>query len=281
VTTINESRAASEIAQFREWLTCGWMFFKQRPDIWYGMGFYYLFFAVILSNLPLIGLLLLVLVTPMFYASTLVTAEILRKTGAKGSPQLGVLPTIPEGAFSIRNAVKLYLQQPLRLLFRSLADEQHLFGIVLMCVLITGFVLIINVLVLLMIGSTTGASIWNLISSFKFVILFAMLVALILYQILIMANFYVVHLMVLRHKDIITALQRSFVMYLKHFPALFLLTLSLVLAFWILKLFIAIHLLIGYLLMFLIGPLLIALFVSSVYCSYIAIHFSTKKPAAT
>lgn len=73
-----------EVAQGMAWIRCGWRFFIKNPVLWLLMALFYLTAALVFVRVPFMGVLILVFLTPLLMAGTLITAEELNsKSGSK------------------------------------------------------------------------------------------------------------------------------------------------------------------------------------------------------
>ncbi len=59
----------------RFWVAGGWALFNRDRALWFGMALVYLAIAIMLDEIPFIGYLLIVWITPLFAAGALVTAK--------------------------------------------------------------------------------------------------------------------------------------------------------------------------------------------------------------
>lgn len=77
------------IRQGLQWLGCGWRFWKKDIVLWWLVSLIYVVFAIGLTRVPIIGLLLVYFITPAFAASTMLAMQKMRsgKVDSGAKPQ--------------------------------------------------------------------------------------------------------------------------------------------------------------------------------------------------
>lgn len=66
------------VRQGMQWLSCGWRFWKKDLALWWLLGMIYVVLAIILTQVPVIGLLLVYFITPILGASCLLAMQQMR-----------------------------------------------------------------------------------------------------------------------------------------------------------------------------------------------------------
>lgn len=66
------------VRQGLQWLGCGWRFWKKDLVLWWLVSLLYVVFAIVLTRVPVIGLLLVYFITPVFAASSMLTMQKMR-----------------------------------------------------------------------------------------------------------------------------------------------------------------------------------------------------------
>lgn len=66
------------IRQGLQWITCGWRFSKKELRLWWLLGLIYVTMAIVLTRIPVIGLLLVYFITPLLAASSMLAMQKMR-----------------------------------------------------------------------------------------------------------------------------------------------------------------------------------------------------------
>lgn len=73
------------IRQGVQWINCGWRFWKKDLLLWWLLGLIYVVFAIVLTRIPVIGLLLVYFATPILGASTMLAMQKMRAGNVEAS----------------------------------------------------------------------------------------------------------------------------------------------------------------------------------------------------
>lgn len=209
-----------EMRRGRDWLVQGWALFRAAPVLWLGLSFTYLVIAMLLEQIPFIGWLILVLLSPMFLFGTLSVAEKLTDHPLPAEEQ----PAAP--AWSDLRAVGRYVRdvllRSLRRLFSGFTREDELLPMMVISTLLLGGVVVIRILAQLfkvgghalpaMLAGTVGPTVWV-------TALIGLVVILVLEVLLIMAFLYTVPLLLFRREYPLPAIESSFSAALGNFGA--------------------------------------------------------------
>lgn len=258
----------------RDWLVGAWRLFRRDPWLWVGIAVFYFLAAILLKRIPLMGNLVLLLLTPIPLASTLIIAR-----DAAASPPAPA-PAIPA---SWPDRARFFLQRPLTDITRSLDQEGFGFPVALLCIVVLGLGMIAVIFEHVVAGGSVISGIGGARYSgggLRVTTVIGMVLALIVYGALLISLFFLVPLTLFRQQPVVQAITDSFLTWrrtpkpLTLFTGLFLVAYALIaIAFgsssthWL-----------GYLLVFSVGVLLLPMFVIGSYLSYRTLH--GEPPAA-
>jgi len=193
------------------WVNHGMLQFRQQPVLWLAMAFVYLAMAILLSQIPFVGWLILVLFTPLSMLGALAMAQTQDSTGLPAN----AVPA-PPAAREFRPWL-LYLRDLLTRaalrLFNGFKDEEKLLPIMVISVLLLGGVIGINILAQLlkvggaalpaMLSGSVGPTVW-------ITALIGLVVVLGLEALLLMAFLYTVPLILFRQEHPLPSIELSF-----------------------------------------------------------------------
>jgi len=193
------------------WVKRGVVQFRQEPVLWLAMAFVYLVMAILLSQIPFIGWLILVLFTPLCMLGALPVAQAQDVSGLPAN----ALPT-PPAAREFRpwvNYLRVLLTHAARRLFNGFTEEDKLLPIMVISTLLLGGVVIINILAQLlkvggaalpaMLAGSVGPTVWV-------TALIGLMVVLSLETLLLMAFLYTVPLILFRREHPLPSIELSF-----------------------------------------------------------------------
>ncbi len=124
------------------WVLDGLVTLKNDMGLWVSMGLVYMLIAIALKLIPFIGLLLLVLISPMMLAGALQTAAD-QLSGAMTAPTRSGSGLSPQG-------ITTNLQRAAGRLFIIFSDEEKLIPLMVISTLALGMVVAINILAVLL-----------------------------------------------------------------------------------------------------------------------------------
>jgi hypothetical protein len=125
------------------WILDGLVTLKKDTSLWAGMGLVYMLIAIALMLIPFVGMLLLVLISPMLLAGALQTAADLH-SGHLASP------ASPPGRGRLSQRTIAELQRATGRLFIIFSDEEKLLPLMVISTLTLGMVVAINILAVLL-----------------------------------------------------------------------------------------------------------------------------------
>ena len=190
------------------WIMGGWRVVKKDISLWVGMGLIFMLIAIVLKLIPFIGLLLLVLLSPMVMAGAMQIADTIDqgtyvKPAASGSG-LGQLP----------QRVIAWFQYAAGRLFSAFTDEDKVLPLMVISTLTLGIVVIINILAVLlkvdgsamsaMFAGSVGPRIWV-------PALIGWLLVMVLQLVVVMGVLYAVPLILFRRDPPLVAIEKSFI----------------------------------------------------------------------
>ena len=197
------------------WVLNGLDALKKDLGLWVGMGLIYMLIAVALTLIPFVGLLLMVLVSPMLLAGALQTAGDLYSGNLASpitSPGSGLTPP----------RIFANLQRATGRLFIIFSDEEKLLPLMVISTLTLGMVVVINILAVLlkidgsaltaMAAGSVGPRIWVPALIGWFLVRFLQLG-------LIMTVLYSVPLILFRHEMPLVSIEKSFAASKQNFAA--------------------------------------------------------------
>ena len=180
------------------WLVSGWQMLRAQPALWLGMAVVYLVLAMLLEQIPFIGWLILLLVTPVVLLGALPLAHGQMEDNL---PASAVAPAPTARDLRIREtwrAWALYLRDLLRRsaghLFAGFQSERRLLPVMVVSTLLLGGVIVLRILAALLkagsslhamlLGSVTP-SVWlpDLVATLLILTLLVMLIMTVLYTI--------------------------------------------------------------------------------------------------
>jgi uncharacterized membrane protein len=193
------------------WIRQGLALFRRMPSLWLAMSAVYLAIAIVLEQIPFVGWLILILLTP----SLLLGALPLAKALETGSLSPDALPA-PLTERTLRHRAR-YLRELLARaagrLFQGFAREDALMPVLVISTLLLGGVVVIRILAQLlkvggaalpaMLSGSVGPTVW-------LPAILGLLVVLALYVLLLMAFVYTVPLILFRGQHPLPAIEASF-----------------------------------------------------------------------
>jgi hypothetical protein len=193
------------------WVKHGMRLFRQQPVLWLSMSLVYLAMAILLSQIPFVGWLILVLFTPLFMLGALQVAQ------AQDGPGLpaNTLPAPPaQREFRLWvNYLRDLLARAARHLLNGFKDEEKLLPIMVISTLLLGGVVVVNILAQLlkvggaalpaMLAGSVGPTVWV-------TALIGLVVVLSLETLLLMAFLYTVPLILFRQEHPLPSIELSF-----------------------------------------------------------------------
>lgn len=248
------------------WAMDGWRLVKKDIGLWTGMGLVFMLIAIVLKLIPFIGLLLLVLLSPMVMAGAMQTADTIDqgtyvKPAASGSG-LGQLP----------QRMVAWFQYAAGRLFNAFTEEDKVLPLMVISTLTLGTVVIINILAVLlkvdgsamsaMFAGSVGPRIWV-------PALIGWLLVLALQLVVVMGVLYAVPLILFRRDPPLVAIEKSFIACKHNLMAVIVFGLPfLVISMLISALFFTLPFPRDYLSMLMLGCLTVPFFVTGLYRSY-------------
>ena len=252
------------------WINQGMRRFRQDPVLWLAMAFVYLSLAILLSQIPFVGWLILVLFTPLCMLGALMVAQ------AQDGPGLpaDAVPVAP-AARSFRpwvNYLRDLLTRAARRLFKGFTDDDRLMPIMVISTLLLGGVVVINILAQLlkvggaalpaMLAGSVGPTVWV-------TALIGLAVVLSLETLLLMAFLYTVPLLLFRREHPLPSIELSFSSALNNLGAFALFaSVFAILGEMMRVLFLLFVFPFDYLVFFLVGLVALPVFITSLNASY-------------
>ncbi len=193
------------------WVKQGMVLFYREPVLWLAMAFVYLSMAILLSQIPFIGWLILVLFTPLCMLGALPVAQ--AQAGAGLPANARPAPPAARGLRHRTNYLRDLLKHAARRLFNGFREEDKLLPIMVISTLLLGGVVIINILAQLlkvggaalpaMLAGSVGPTVWV-------TALIGLVVVLSLEALLLMAFLYSVPLILFRREHPLPSIEQSF-----------------------------------------------------------------------
>ncbi len=209
-----------------EWVLQGYALFRKEPTLWLAMAFVYLAIAILLSQIPFIGWLILILLTPLFLVGALPMAETL---AGPGLPADALPPTPAARNFRERSTWRdwtFYMRdlftRAARRLLHGLSSEEKLMPLMVVSTLLLGGTVAISILAqLLKVGGTAVQAVLtgSIAPMAVFSVLIGLLIVLAFEALLLMAFSYVVPLILFRGEHPLPAIESSFSAALNNYGA--------------------------------------------------------------
>lgn len=252
------------------WVKHGVVLFRKEPVLWLAMAFVYLSMAILLSQIPFIGWLILVLFTPLCMLGALPVAQAQNVSGLPAN----AVPT-PPATREFRpwvNYLRDLLTHAARRLFNGFTEEDKLLPIMVISTLLLGGVVIINILAQLlkvggaalpaMLAGSVGPTVWV-------TALIGLVVVLSLETLLLMAFLYTVPLILFRREHPLPSIELSFSAALNNMGAFALFaSVFAVIGEALRVLFLLFTFPFDYLVFFLVGLVALPVFITSLNASY-------------
>lgn len=255
----------TEIRHVRSWIKSGWFIVKQDVLFWVYVTAIYMAFALMLSFIPLLGPLLLVLVSPILFASVLNTTHSLTLIIKE---KMGEGKIKKNGKMKIRFSKRSLAKAP-KALFHIFEKMDALFPLVFLSVLLLAVVVIMQVVVMLTVGSTggTGKGIFGHGVAHAVNVFFAGFLLFVSFYVIGMGMFFAIHRILFNKEMFINAIYSSYMACIKNLVPLTILTFVFLIPILICTI-IASYTYYGYILLVLVSLAAIPLFITSSYLSY-------------
>ena len=261
------------------WLATGWQLLLRAPFTWLSLSFVYLAVAMLLEQIPFIGWLILVLLSPLFLLGTLPIAQALAGDGRPAE----VPPPRPAGLDLRAWAHYLHelLHRAARRLFSGFANEEQMLPVMVISTLLLGGVVVVRILAQLlkvggaalpaMLAGSIGPSVW-------ITALIGLAVVLALELLLLMTFLYTVPLLLFRREYPLPAIEASFRAAANSFGAFVLLVGAFLLAGEISRvLFFFLEFPFDYLAFLVIGLVALPVLIGALYASYRDLYTHPKR----
>jgi hypothetical protein len=251
--------ARAEWNRGRAWVRRGWEQYRRHPSFWAGAAFLYLFSIALIVRIPFAGFLIAVMLSPIVLAGVLL-----------GLQRGLAIPAVEDK--------QRWLVQPARLLTTAFRGESHVYAVVLLGIVTLGVMVLVKIgEYLIGVGSvatliSTGAAVpwWWLVPGALLVL--ALNVA------LWMGLFYAPHRTVLASSDPMQAVHESFVACRLHARAHAVYLLVLAVPYLLVAWAFGVSAVLGYLLWFSVGIVVLPVFVLASYESYRDSHSDATFP---
>ncbi len=253
------------------WIGGGWRLVQEKKSLWYGMTAVYFVLGFLLKQIPFMGDLLLILITPMILASV-----IWNQAQANHVDQ----PHVPHRSLNVAEFLQVWIVHPAQEMLRIFYHEEKAFAAVLLGIVTLGLTMLVKIAGYLLVGGSmiSGLTATDL-SAPQIMLLFGMLFVAGLNVILTMGLLYSVPFTVLANRQPLAAISESFSTCLTHAAhVLALLTPFFLIYLSILVAFAKLHWL-GYLLTISVGFLAAPIFVAAVYNSFMQLFPAHHVPS--
>ncbi len=243
------------------WIGGGWRLVQEQKSLWYGMTAVYFVLGFLLKQIPFMGDLLLILVTPMLLASVVWNQAQANHVGQ---------PRAHRHSLNAAEILQVWIVQPAQEMMRIFYHEEKAFAAVLLGIVTLGLTMLVKIAGYLLVGGSmiSGLSATDL-SAPQITLILGMLFVAGLNVILTMGLLYSVPFTVLSNRQPLAAISESFSTCLTHAAhVLALLTPFFLIYLTVLVAFAKSHWL-GYLLTISIGFLAAPIFVAAIYNSFL------------
>lgn len=251
----------------KAWIACGWRLVLEQKSLWYGMTLVYLVLGFVLKQIPFMGDLLLILVTPMLLAGVVWGRA--RENHAEPTPK--PVPSSPAQAL-----FQTWIAQPAQELMRIFTQEDKMFAAILLGIVTLGLAMLVKIVGYLLVG---GSMLSGLAASqmgmAQIATLLGMALVAVLSVLLAMGLFYSVPLTVLANRQPLAAISESFSACRANAGSLLTLVVPFFLVYLVIQVAYAKSHWLGYLLLFSVGALVLPVFIAAAYCSYLTLFPAT------
>lgn len=189
------------------WIALGWRVFKDHKPLWLTMALFYLLLALLLDQIPFIGYLVLVLITPLLASGALRLGGDL----AGDAPKAGRNPTVnPVVNADWKEKGRSLTLGALKALFQTFYDPGKTLAVMVIATLLLGAVVVVQILAqLLKVGGSglvaaggVGITVW-------LPALLGLLLIWLLKTILVFIALYAVYLVTLREESPLAAIEHA------------------------------------------------------------------------
>ncbi len=187
------------------WINAGWRLFEKDHALWLAMALVYLVIAIVLDQIPFIGYLLLILITPIFAAGALLASG---ELDAEPVSRPGFELNFPGWKDNLTTLFARALKQ----LFRVFYDPEKTLAVMVVATLTLGAAVIIQILAQLlkvggaalpaMAAGSVGARIW-------LPALISLIIIWLLKLMLVLSTLYAVYRIVANNETPLAALENS------------------------------------------------------------------------
>jgi hypothetical protein len=250
------------------WIHCGLDIVRRDAAHWLGMTLIYFVIALALKQIPFVGDLLVILITPLLLAGALVFLRDRTTVPPAGDPD--AVTSAPPGG---RQWLDRLILGPLRTLFQVTGREEYLFPSIIVCILGLGLVMVTGILEYLLTGGSiiSGLAASSLAAPLTAGLVFRMLVLIVLYVVLAMALFFVLPLSLFEGLPPMTAVAESFEACQRNAGALAAFNGAFLVSCILIMFVFALWHWLGYVLVFTLGLLALPAFVAGAWCGYRAL----------
>lgn len=254
-----------DAAQGLAWIACGYRELRRQPALWFGMALLYFVVVAALKQIPFLGTLVLVLISPLLLAGALLAA----RDAVPGSAPVAAAPAALKGRFLLDS----WLLGPGRWLLAARRDPHVLLRALVASVLTLGLTLLVTIVEAPLTGGSvvSGLAAAQLAAPLKPTFVAGMTIVAALYVLLAMALCYLVPLSVLGDLPPMEALHASFTGCRANAGAVGLFLGTFFLAYLAIAVSYALLPWLGLVLTLTLGLALLPLFVAGGYCSYRAL----------
>jgi len=249
----------------RDWIACGLERLLPERERWLGAALVYTLAAVVLHQVPFLGDLLLILLTPFAVGGLLLAAE--------HDP----VPTpVPFARDQGRELARAYLVAPWHTFARLWHDEERLLPALMLCVLTLGGYVVAQVVGYVLIGGTPGGGLGAVALAGGRSGWWLVPVVALVYGGLVLALLHAVALTVLDRRLPTAALADSLRAGVRNPAPVALLVAAFLAPYAVIAGAFGISRALGYALLFTLGPAALALFLPAARCSFESLHRDSR-----
>ncbi|MHB8534939.1 MAG: hypothetical protein ACYDBW_05770 [Sulfuricaulis sp.] len=254
------------------WIALGMRTVLEQKSLWFGMTAVYFVFGFLLKLIPFMGDLLLILITPMLLAGVV--------WGRAPENQSGQGVGVASASAGASVFFQVWITQPAQELLRIFAQQDKVFGAVLLGIITLGLAMLVDITGYLLIGGSMVSGLAaSPMSAPQPGAVLGMLVLAAMYVVLGMGLFYSVPLTVLGNRQPLATLADSFTACFKNAAALVTLSIPFLVVYLVILAAFAEYRWLGYLLVVSAGFVLLPVFIASALSSYQSL-FPAVPPAS-
>jgi hypothetical protein len=251
------------------WIRCGVDIVKDDAVHWLGMTLVYFLIGLALKQIPFVGDLLVILITPLLLAGVLVFLH--DRAATPTATETPAPAALPRGG---RRWLDRLILGPARTLFQATSPQEYVFPVIIVCILTLGLVMVMGILEYVLTGGSiiSGLAASSLVAPMTAGLIFRMILVVVLYVALVMSLFFVLPLSLFENVPPMSAAGESFHACRRNAGAVAVFAGTFLLPCLLINFVFALWHWLGYVLVFTVGLVALPAFVAGAWCGYRALY---------